>query len=119
MKGGFILENPNRSLGVHRWPRGEQDNIVPPEESKNMIAALKHNHQTPEPRLTLYPTANHNSWDKAYREENLGQWLTTTAGVRYGTFRSNGSEASSVGVISIDSRKSDLTSALNLVFHPT
>jgi predicted peptidase len=55
---------------------GEKDDVVPPEESKHMIAALKQIHTTPEPRLTLFPDANHNSWDAAYRTVNLGQWLT-------------------------------------------
>jgi hemoglobin/transferrin/lactoferrin receptor protein len=49
----------------------------------------------------------------------IGRWLTTTAGVRWGQFRSNGKESSSVGTISIDARNSDFTGALNFVFHPT
>jgi predicted peptidase len=54
---------------------GEKDDIVPPEESKRMIAAIKQIHTNPEPRLTLFPEANHNSWDNAYRSEKLGTWL--------------------------------------------
>ena len=50
---------------------------------------------------------------------NLGRWLTTTAGVRWGRFRSSGHESSSLGVISVDARNSDFTGSLNLVFHPT
>jgi outer membrane receptor protein involved in Fe transport len=50
---------------------------------------------------------------------DIGRWLTTTAGVRYGTFQSDGQENSTFGVISLDNKKSDLTSALNFVFHPT
>ncbi len=50
---------------------------------------------------------------------NIGSRLTTTAGVRYGTFESKGQESSSFGVISLDNKKSDITGALNLVFHAT
>src|SRR6185436_15467011 len=40
---------------------------------------------------------------------NLGRWLTTSAGVRWGRFRSSGDESSSLGVISVDARNSDFT----------
>src|SRR5204863_1391934 len=50
---------------------------------------------------------------------DIGRWLTATAGVRYGTFRASGSETSSLGTIAIDTRNSDFTGAVNLVFHPT
>jgi predicted peptidase len=64
-------------LGKPIWAfHGEKDDVVPPAESKDMILALKKAHQTPDPKLTLYPDANHNCWDKAYRDEKLGQWLT-------------------------------------------
>ena len=49
----------------------------------------------------------------------IGRWLTTTAGARWGQFRSSGSETSSIGAISINAQNSDFTGALNLVFHPT
>jgi hypothetical protein len=26
-------------------------------------------------KLTIYPGVGHNSWDKAYREEKLGEWF--------------------------------------------
>ena len=52
---------------------------------------------------------------------DAGKWLTATAGVRYGSFRSSGSEALKAGSVtlnsSIDSTKSDLTGAVNLMFH--
>jgi outer membrane receptor protein involved in Fe transport len=50
---------------------------------------------------------------------NIGRWLTVTAGGRYGIFDASGEEDSSLGVITLDSRKGDFTGALNLVFHPT
>src|SRR5260370_11339009 len=50
-----------------------------------------------------------------------GKWITGTAGAAFGSFRSGGSEALKAGPVtlnsSIDSRKSDLTGAVNLMFH--
>lgn len=54
---------------------GEKDDVVPAEETRRMIGALRDQHSRPEPKLTIYPDANHNSWDKAYREAGLGEWL--------------------------------------------
>src|ERR1051325_993949 len=81
-RGGVTLDPSDASTlapfkGKPIWAfHGEKDDVVPPSESKDMIAALRALHITPEPRLTLYPDANHNSWDNAYRKENLGAWLT-------------------------------------------
>lgn len=52
---------------------GEQDEIVSPEFSKRMAAALSS--QGGDVRLNLYPEANHNSWDSAFAEEELLPWL--------------------------------------------
>jgi outer membrane receptor protein involved in Fe transport len=45
--------------------------------------------------------------------------LTATVGARYGVFDAQGEEDSSVGVISLENRKSDVTGAINLVYHAT
>jgi predicted peptidase len=66
-----------RLVGKPVWAfHGEKDEVVPPDQTKRMIDALRANRQSPEPRLTLYPDLNHNCWDRAYREEDLGRWLT-------------------------------------------
>lgn len=49
----------------------------------------------------------------------VGKWLTALAGVRYGRFKSSGSEQTPVGRISIDAENDDITGAINLVFHAT
>jgi predicted peptidase len=54
---------------------GEKDTAVPPSGSKNLVAAMEKLGASPRPRLTLYPDAGHNSWDKAYRDEKLGEWF--------------------------------------------
>jgi predicted peptidase len=52
---------------------GDADDVVPPEQAQAMaiaLAALGH-----PPKLTIYPGVNHNSWDRAYAEEDLPRWL--------------------------------------------
>jgi len=52
---------------------GLKDNVVDPELSKQMAEALKR--IGADVRLTLYPDANHNSWDTAFAEKDLFLWL--------------------------------------------
>lgn len=52
---------------------GLKDDVVPPQFSKDMAGALKA--AGTKVRLTLYPEANHNSWDAAFAEKELLQWL--------------------------------------------
>lgn len=52
---------------------GLKDDVVNPQFSKNMADALKK--QGARVKLTLYPNANHNSWDSAFAEPGLLQWL--------------------------------------------
>jgi len=52
---------------------GDADDTVPVEQTRRManaLAALGH-----PPRVTVYPGVNHNSWDRAYAEEELPAWL--------------------------------------------
>jgi poly(3-hydroxybutyrate) depolymerase len=50
---------------------GVDDKTVPVQQSKDLCAAVK----AAGPLLTLYENTAHNSWDKAYRESNLAEWL--------------------------------------------
>lgn len=50
---------------------------------------------------------------------NVGSRLTATVGARYGVFDAKGDENSAVGVVSIENQKSDITGAVNLVYHAT
>ncbi len=52
---------------------GEQDDVVPPALSVAMARALAK--AGGNPKLTLYPDANHNSWDRAFSEPDLLNWL--------------------------------------------
>lgn len=52
---------------------GDQDQAVDVERSREMERFVEEAGGSC--RLTIYPGVGHNSWDKAYREENLGQWF--------------------------------------------
>ena len=52
---------------------GLKDNVVDPKFSKNMAAALENDGA--EVMLTLYPEANHNSWDAAFKEPDFFSWI--------------------------------------------
>jgi predicted peptidase len=52
---------------------GAKDDVVPPNSSIEMAAALSK--ENADVRFTLYPEANHNSWDSAFAEKDLFPWL--------------------------------------------
>lgn len=52
---------------------GAQDDIVPPEQSRRMNAALKV--VGGDVRYTEFADANHNAWDPAYHDAALWPWL--------------------------------------------
>ncbi len=52
---------------------GEKDDVVNPQFTKDMYVALKATGA--KVKLTLYPNANHNSWDPAFAEADLIPWL--------------------------------------------
>jgi predicted peptidase len=52
---------------------GEDDHVVPARQTIDMAAAVRA--AGGNPRVTLYPRVDHNSWDRAYRQERLGDWL--------------------------------------------
>ncbi|WP_421869185.1 dienelactone hydrolase family protein [Marinoscillum sp.] len=52
---------------------GAQDNVVPPSFSTDMVIAIRK--AGGEAKYTLYKEANHNSWDSAFREPGLMEWL--------------------------------------------
>jgi predicted peptidase len=59
---------------------GLKDDIVDPEDTRQIVAAIRAERQRlgldPDAaRMTLYPEANHGSWDPAYAEEELPRWL--------------------------------------------
>ena len=52
---------------------GGKDNVVPPALSERMVEALQK--EQADVQFTLYPEANHNSWDNAFVEPGLMMWL--------------------------------------------
>ncbi len=52
---------------------GAKDDVVPPIYSKQVYEA--HKKLNPKSKYTLYPEANHNSWDAAFAEPDFLKWL--------------------------------------------
>jgi predicted peptidase len=52
---------------------GDADPTVPVTESRKMVEALKAIGSSP--KYTEYPGVGHNSWDRAYNDEELAKWL--------------------------------------------
>lgn len=60
---------------------GAKDNVVSPSASIQMVDSLKK--YSKDVQLTLYPDANHNSWDTTYNNEALYSWLLSHKRFRY------------------------------------
>ncbi len=54
---------------------GAKDDIVSPRFSENMMYAMQSYWDVAEMQYTVYPNANHNSWDPAFKEPELFRWL--------------------------------------------
>lgn len=69
--------NPATAKGMNKinwWIfHGAKDNVVLPDFSIKMTEALKS--AKAQVKFTLYPEANHNSWDSAFAEPELLSWL--------------------------------------------
>ncbi|WP_026896857.1 carboxylesterase family protein [Daejeonella oryzae] len=72
--GGDNIENVKKYKKVPLWIfHGGKDDVVPPENSERVVSALK---SLGAPvKYSLYPEANHNSWDQAFAEPDLLPWL--------------------------------------------
>lgn len=75
----------DKLTGLPIWAfHGLKDTVVPPVQSQNMVEAIIQRRAgkasvVPAPKLTLFPEADHNSWDPAYRatgEADLWLWLS-------------------------------------------
>lgn len=72
--GGDNLANVNKYRKVPLWIfHGGKDDVVNPRHSKEIADQLKIFGK--EVKYTLYPQANHNSWDSAFAEPELLPWL--------------------------------------------
>lgn len=73
-----VEETAKKIKSIPCWCfHGGADPTVKVERSKEMIEALKN--AGGEPKYTEYPGVGHNSWDKAYAEEELWKWLAKQA----------------------------------------
>lgn len=72
--GGGDEKQAARLTRIPIWCfHGDQDKAVPVERSRNMIEAIKR--AGGKPNYTEYPGVGHNSWDKAYADPALYEWL--------------------------------------------
>ena len=72
--GGAVPSTAKAMKGVKWWIfHGGKDDVVDMSFSRKMAEALKK--EKAEVRFTVYPEANHNSWDRAFAEPALPDWL--------------------------------------------
>jgi predicted peptidase len=72
--GGADAESAGNFAKTAWWIfHGAKDDVVLPQFSQRIATALKAIHA--DVKFTLYPEANHNSWDNAFAEPALMQWL--------------------------------------------
>ena len=62
---------------------GAKDDVVLPAASISMIDAVRKYNRNAEVKFTLYPDANHNSWDLTYNNDSLYQWLLSKKRFRF------------------------------------
>jgi predicted peptidase len=69
-----IAEAAKRIAAIPHWVfHGDADNIVPVEQSRRMVRALRE--AGGDVRYTEYAGVTHNSWDRAYAETELWPWF--------------------------------------------
>lgn len=74
ISGGADPKTAGRLKKTAWWIfHGAEDNVIPPIHSTVMVDALKNKRAAV--RYTLYPDANHNSWQQAFAEMDLFSWL--------------------------------------------
>jgi predicted peptidase len=72
--GGGKIANFKPLKKSHWWLfHGLKDNVVPPENSIELATQLTK--AGIDAKITLFPNANHNSWDAAFEEPELLPWL--------------------------------------------
>ena len=71
------MDAPDRGTTFAQFPlwifHGDADNVVPVDTSRKMVKALRE--AGGDPRYTEYPEVGHDSWDQAYRDPELNEWL--------------------------------------------
>lgn len=73
--GGGVLFDARRLSKLPTWAfHGEDDRVVPVEESTRMVKYMNERGGD-HAKLTTYPGVGHNSWDRAYGDEKMWAWL--------------------------------------------
>ena len=68
------VEKSKKLADIPLWIfHGDADKVVPVRKSRAMVGALKE--AKGEPKYTEYSGVGHNSWDRAYRDSELVDWL--------------------------------------------
>jgi predicted peptidase len=74
--GGGNPQAAKKFKKVPIWAfHGGADPTVPPEKSREMVAALKN--EGSEIKYTEYPGVEHNSWTQTYKNPEVWEWLFT------------------------------------------
>lgn len=74
IRGGADVGSATKFNKVHWWIfHGAKDDVVMPQFSQRIVKALEQ--IDADVKFTLYPEANHNSWDNAFAEPTLLSWL--------------------------------------------
>jgi predicted peptidase len=72
--GGDHVENVKKYKHVPLWVfHGAKDNVVPIQKSEIVVNELKR--LAADVKFTVYPDANHNSWDAAFAEPDFLSWI--------------------------------------------
>ncbi len=72
--GGGMCWNAARLKDMPIWAfHGARDNVVLPEESIHMVAKI--NAIGGNAKITIYPNVEHNSWENAYADNEMWNWL--------------------------------------------
>lgn len=72
--GGGDMRQADKLTKIPIWCfHGDKDTAVPVLRSRNMIEAIKA--AGGNPKYTEYPGVGHNSWDKAYADPELYDWM--------------------------------------------
>ena len=72
--GGYEPYMARQIAHVPAWViHGAQDPVVPPGRSEQMVEALRA--AGAEPKLTIYPDADHDCWTRTYEDPAFYEWL--------------------------------------------
>jgi predicted peptidase len=76
--GGMLLSAYRIGSRLPVWAfHGDADPVVPVEESRRMVEAVKR--RGGEAKLTIYPEVGHDSWTQTYEDREFWEWLFAQA----------------------------------------